>query len=181
MNADPPLAGASPGDADPPSEPPLLEVRDLAVEFDVDGTRQMGVRSASFAIERTQTLAIVGESGSGKTVTAMSILGLMPKNATVSGSIRFEGRELLGLGRREMRRLRGSGIGLVFQDPVAALDPVFTVGFQLAEVVRLHDPSLNREQVRERVVDLLTLVGIASPARRVGDFPHRFSDRKSVV
>ncbi|MDR0431987.1 MAG: ABC transporter ATP-binding protein [Bifidobacteriaceae bacterium] len=153
----------------------LLQIRDLGVEFDVDGARHVGVKSVSLDIARGEVVAIVGESGSGKTVTAMSILGLLPKNATVSGSVRFDGRELCGLSERELRGVRGRAVGMVFQDPVAALDPVFTIGFQIGEVVRLAEPRLSGREVRRRSAELLSLVGIEEPAERLGDYPHQFS------
>ncbi|MDR1294425.1 MAG: ABC transporter ATP-binding protein [Bifidobacteriaceae bacterium] len=153
----------------------LLTIRDLAVRFDVDGQPHMGVKAASFEVERGEVVAIVGESGSGKTVTAMSILGLLPKNATVSGSVRYRGRELLALSEKAIRAVRGRQIGMVFQDPVAALDPVFTVGFQVGEVVRAAEPKLTARGVRERAVDLLGLVGIEKATERLGDYPHQFS------
>ncbi|MDR1151173.1 MAG: ABC transporter ATP-binding protein, partial [Bifidobacteriaceae bacterium] len=153
----------------------LLSIRDLAVEFDVDGVKHAGVKAASFDVARGEVVAIVGESGSGKSVTATSILGLLPKNATVRGSVRYGGRELLGLSERELRAVRGRQIAMVFQDPVAALDPVFSIGFQMAEVVRGVEPNLKSREVRERTVDLLTLVGIETPRERLGAYPHQFS------
>ncbi|WP_072313231.1 ABC transporter ATP-binding protein [Agrococcus sp. Marseille-P2731] len=154
---------------------PILAVERLSVTFDVDGDTAVSVVSASFEVGRDEIVAIVGESGSGKSVTALSILGLLPKNATVSGSIRFDGRELLGLERRALREVRGSGIAMIFQDPMAALNPVFTIGFQLVEAIRAHDRSLSGARARARALELLELVEIPEPARRLRSFPHEFS------
>jgi peptide/nickel transport system ATP-binding protein len=154
---------------------PLLAVRDLAVAFDVDGTAQSAVREVSFEIARGEVVALVGESGSGKTVTALALLGLLPGNAAVTGSIEFDAQDLGSLSERERRRTRGRRIGMVFQDPVAALDPVFTVGYQMGEVVRLAEPKLTRAQVSERCIDLLSLVDIPDPAQRLRAYPHQFS------
>ena len=162
------LASAQPGH-------PLLAVSDLTVTFDVDGQISTGVESASFEVGQGEILALVGESGSGKSVTAMAVLGLHPGNATVTGSIRFDGRELLGLSNAELRGVRGAQIAMIFQDPLAALNPVFTVGFQLMEAVRAHDRKLSRADARARVVELLTLVEIPNPDARLKDYPHQFS------
>ncbi|MDR2252541.1 MAG: ABC transporter ATP-binding protein [Bifidobacteriaceae bacterium] len=163
----PPGPAAAPG--------PLVQVRALGVEFDVDGQNHTAVRSASFEIGQGEVVAVVGESGSGKTVTALAMLGLLPGNAKVTGQIEFEGRDLLALSERELRAVRGRRVGMVFQDPVAALDPVFSVGYQLDEVVKLAEPGMTARRRRQRAIDLLSLVEIASPAKRLGDYPHQFS------
>ncbi|WP_198412162.1 ABC transporter ATP-binding protein [Mycetocola zhujimingii] len=165
-------AGAS---VDTPTPAPLLAVRDLTVTFDVDGQTGVGVDSASFDVGHGEVVAIVGESGSGKSVTAMSVLGLLPGNATVSGSIRFDGRELLGLSNTALRGVRGAQIAMIFQDPLAALNPVFTIGFQLSEAVRAHDRKLSAADARARVIELLTLVEIPDPESRLKYYPHQFS------
>ena len=110
---------------------PLLSVHDLTIRFDVDGDDQVAVEGASFEVRRGEVLAVVGESGSGKSVSAMSVLGLLPANATVEGSVVFDGQELVGLPDAAVRHLREERIAMVFQDPTAALNPVFTVGFQI--------------------------------------------------
>lgn len=154
---------------------PLLEIRGLHVTFDVDGETSTAVEDASISVERGEVVAVVGESGSGKSVTAMSVLGLLAKNATTSGEIRFDGIDLRALAPAELRALRGGRIAMIFQDPAAALNPVFTIGFQIAECVRLRTPGLSRAAVRERVIELLELVDIPEPARRLGQYPHQLS------
>jgi ABC-type glutathione transport system ATPase component len=154
---------------------PLLEVDRLRVCFDVEGETSVAVDEVSFALDRNEVLALVGESGSGKSVTAMSLLGLLPGNATVTGSIRLDGRELVGLESKELRAIRGARIAMVFQDPLAALNPVFTIGFQVAEAVRAHQPGLSRTEVRSRVTELLTMVEIPDPERRAAQYPHQLS------
>jgi len=158
---------------------PLLEVRGLTTEF---ATRRDGVRRAaravddvSFVIGRGEVLALAGESGSGKSVTALSILRLVPPEGRISaGSIRLEGRELLSLDERELRRVRGARIGFVFQEPMTALNPVFTVGGQIAEALEVHGVAKGAA-ARARAVELLDAVRIPEPARRARDFPHQLS------
>jgi len=154
---------------------PVLSVTDLSVVFDVDGEPLTAVKSASFDVLRGEILAIVGESGSGKSVSAMSILGLLPRNATVAGSIRFDGRELLGLAKDELRTIRGARIAMIFQDPAAALNPVFTIGFQLVEAIREHNRHLSRAQARARAIELLESVEVPEAAKRLGYYPHQLS------
>jgi len=159
--------------------PPLLEVRGLTTEFVSERT---GVRRAvravdgvSFEIARGEILALAGESGSGKSVTALSILRLVPPpGRIVSGSIRFEGRDLLTLDERDLRRVRGARIGFVFQEPMTALNPVFTVGDQIAEALEVHGVARGAA-ARARAVELLDTVRIPEPARRARDFPHQLS------
>jgi len=159
--------------------PPLLEVRGLTTEF---VSQRTGVRRAvravdgvSFEIARGEILALAGESGSGKSVTALSILRLVPPpGRIVSGSIRFEGRDLLALDERDLRRVRGARIGFVFQEPMTALNPVFTVGDQIAEALEVHGVARGAA-ARARAVELLDTVRIPEPARRARDFPHQLS------
>ena len=158
-----------------PPRDPLLSVRDLAIRFDVDGRDEAAVDGVSFEVRRGEVLALVGESGSGKSVSAMSILGLLPANATVSGSIQFDGADLTALAPADLRALRGSRIAMIFQDPLAALNPVFSIGFQIEEAVRQHDRTLSRAAVRDRAVDLLRAVEVPEPARRLRQFPHELS------
>ena len=146
---------------------PLLSVHDLTIRFDVDGDDQVAVEGASFEVRRGEVLAVVGESGSGKSVSAMSVLGLLPANATVEGSVVFDGQELVGLPDAAVRHLRGERIAMIFQDPTAALNPVFTVGFQLEEAVRRHEPELGRAAVRARAVELLRSVEVPEPEARL--------------
>jgi ABC-type glutathione transport system ATPase component len=153
---------------------PLLSVRDLRVAFDVDGAVETGVDGVDLDVAADEVVALVGESGSGKSVTAMSILGLLPRNAQVSGSILLEGNQVVGMRPRELREVRGRGVAMVFQDPVAALDPVFTVGFQLIEAVRAHR-RMPRAAARETALELLRAVELPDPEKRLGFYPHQLS------
>ena len=153
----------------------VLAVEDLHVEFDVGGSTQPAVRGAGWELHRGEVLAVVGESGSGKSVTAMAVLGLLPRTARVSGRVRYGGRDLLTLGHEELRRLRGAEVSVVFQDPTAALDPVFTVGQQVMEVLRAHRPGMTRAQARQRTVELFGLVDLPDPEARLRFYPHQLS------
>ncbi|MDH6109538.1 peptide/nickel transport system ATP-binding protein [Kitasatospora sp. MAP12-15] len=151
----------------------LLEVNDLAVEFSTaEGTVQ-AVKGIDFAVERGQTLGIVGESGSGKSVTSLAVMGLH-RGAKVSGSVRFDGAELIGAPEETLRKLRGRRIAMVFQDALTALHPYFTIGDQIAEAHRAHYGS-GRKASWARAVEVLGDVGIPEPARRAGEYPHQFS------
>jgi peptide/nickel transport system ATP-binding protein len=133
------------------------------------------VEGVSFSIEAGETLAVVGESGCGKSVTAMSILRLIPEPpGKIAGSVRFQGRELLALSEPEMRKLRGNDISMIFQEPMTSLNPVLTVGRQIGETLRLHQ-GLDARQAEARAVEILALVGIPEPARRVREYPHQLS------
>ncbi len=160
---------------DAPAPAPLLAVEHLRVAFTSAPGTPAAVDDVSFHVEAGEVVALVGESGSGKSVTALAVLGLLPGGVSLDGSVRVDGVELLGLGRARRRRLSPRSIGVVFQDPVAALNPVLTVGFQLAEAVRQHDGSVSRRTARRRAVELLELVGIPEPAVRVGYYAHQFS------
>jgi peptide/nickel transport system ATP-binding protein len=153
---------------------PLLEVQDLSVRFNTDDGAVHAVDRMSLALAPSEVLGIVGESGCGKSVTALSILGLLPSTATVTGSARFEGVELLGASRSRLRKIRGRKISFVFQEPMTSLNPVLRVGNQIEEVVREH-MDLPRRAARERVVELLDLVHIPDPLRRVDEYPHQLS------
>ncbi|MDR2379080.1 MAG: ABC transporter ATP-binding protein, partial [Bifidobacteriaceae bacterium] len=154
---------------------PVLALRGLNVAFDVEGRLVDAVKQASYEVRPGEIVAVVGESGSGKTVSALAVLGLLAANARVGGEIVFDGRHLERLKERELRRVRGSQIAMISQEPVAALDPVFTIGFQLGEVVRLDQPRLPAAKVKARVVELLETVEIPAPASRLRDYPHQFS------
>ncbi|MEZ5755609.1 MAG: ABC transporter ATP-binding protein [Paracoccaceae bacterium] len=154
---------------------PLFEVRDLRVAFGRNGTYAEAVRGISLHVDHGEVLGIVGESGSGKSVGMLAALGLQPEGARVSGSVRFAGRELVGLPRRELRKLRGSRIAMIFQDPLSSLNPVMTVGEQIVEAVRLHNPDMSRQAALDRARDLLALVAIPQPDRRLAQYPHEFS------
>ncbi|MFD3584248.1 ABC transporter ATP-binding protein [Streptomyces sp. NPDC058683] len=154
---------------------PLLSVRDLSVTYRTDAGPVAALDRLSFDLHAGETLSIVGESGSGKSAASLAVMGLLPRNATASGSVRFRGRELLDLSDRELRAVRGRRIAMVFQDALAALNPMMTVGAQLAEAVSVHDPSVSRAALRERAVDLLDLVGIPDARTRAGQYPHELS------
>ena len=153
---------------------PLLEVRDLEVTFPSDDGPVHAVGGISFDIDENETLGIVGESGSGKSVTSMAILGLLPKQAVVTGSIKLRGRELLGLRERDLQPIRGKSIAMVFQDALASLNPVIKVGRQIAEAITVHS-EISDAAVDERVVELLDLVGIPNPRERASQYPHEYS------
>ena len=150
---------------------PLLEVSKLTIAF---GDRIV-VDSISFAIEAGETLGLVGESGSGKSVTSLALLRLLPATATISGSISLGSRALLSLPEAEMRRIRGSAISMIFQEPMTALNPVMRIGDQIGEALRAHHPELSRSAVRTRVLAAMDEVGLSEPERRIRDYPHQFS------
>lgn len=153
---------------------PVLSVRELTVEFPTDDGIVHAVDRVSFEVGNHETLGIVGESGSGKSVTAMAILGLLPKTASISGDVRFRGVGLLGRPERQLEQLRGRRIAMVFQDALAALNPVFKVGDQIGEAITVHREIGDRE-LRERVVELLDLVGIPNTRQRADQYPHEYS------
>ncbi|HET7017228.1 MAG TPA: ABC transporter ATP-binding protein [Streptosporangiaceae bacterium] len=152
----------------------LLEVTDLRVSFPTaDGVVQ-AVRGVSFSVERGRTLGIVGESGSGKTVLTQSLLGLTP-GGQISGKAMFDGVNLVGLGTKELQKIRGKDISVIFQDPLTSLHPLYKVGWQISEMIRAHDKSVTKAQGIERATELLGRVGIPRPRERVNDYPHQFS------
>jgi oligopeptide transport system ATP-binding protein len=162
----------------------VLEVKDLQVSFSTYGGDVQAVRGVSFDLKRGETLAIVGESGSGKSVTAKSIMRLLPEANTLirGGEILFEGQDILKLSEKRMQGIRGSKIAMVFQDPMTSLDPTMKVGRQITESLKKH-LGLSRRRARERAVELLTLVGIPNPKDRIRQYPHQFSGgmRQRVV
>ena len=152
----------------------LLQVRHLHVVFDVEGREAVAVERLDADVHEDEVVALVGESGSGKSVSSMSVLGLLPRNARVSGSIRFDGIELVGASTDQLRRVRGGGVAMVFQDPSQALDPVFTVGSQLVEALRAH-ARMSRAEARRRAIELLRAVEMPDPETRMGFYPHQLS------
>lgn len=161
----------------------LLDVRDLTVSFPTDVERVAAVRGLSYQVNAGEVVALVGESGAGKSAGAMAVIGLLPEYAEMSGSVRLDGDELLGLSDQQMSRIRGNRIGTVFQDPMSALTPVYTVGDQIAEAIQIHRRDVGRRAAQERAIELLELVGIAQPAQRSRAFPHELSggERQRVV
>ncbi|MGA7051346.1 MAG: ABC transporter ATP-binding protein [Mycobacterium sp.] len=161
----------------------LLQVTDLDVTFETGDVAVSAVRGTTYHIDPGEVVAIVGESGSGKSTAAMAVIGLLPGYANVSGSVRLHGEELLGLSDQAMSRIRGKTIGTVFQDPMSALTPVYSVGDQIAEAIRVHKRDVSRAHARTRAVELLDLVGIAQPQQRAKAFPHELSggERQRVV
>jgi peptide/nickel transport system ATP-binding protein len=154
---------------------PLLSVRDLSVAFQTEDGLVKAVNGITFDLHPGETLAVVGESGSGKSVAAMAIMRLLPRYAQISGSIEFEGVDLLGLSVKQMRKLQGNRVAMIFQDPMTALNPVFTVGNQLVEAIRVHHRGVSKNAARSRAVELLDLVGIPDARARIDNFPHEFS------
>ncbi|PIT99344.1 MAG: peptide ABC transporter ATP-binding protein [Bdellovibrionales bacterium CG10_big_fil_rev_8_21_14_0_10_45_34] len=155
----------------------ILEVKNLKTQFHTDDGKFLAVDDITFSLEKGKTLGIVGESGCGKSVTSLSIMRLIPDppGKIVGGEIRFEGRDLLKLSEREMRSVRGNDISMIFQEPMTSLNPVFTIGEQISEAIELHQKELSRDQVRKRTVEMLDLVGIPAPEKRVKEFPHQLS------
>ncbi|KQQ64650.1 ABC transporter ATP-binding protein [Microbacterium sp. Leaf320] len=164
------------------TETPVLSVRDLRVSFPSEAGRVDAVRGVSFDLHVGKTLGIVGESGSGKSVTSLAIMGLLDDNARVTGSIVFDGQELLGKTDKQMSMIRGNGMTMVFQDPLTSLTPVYTIGDQLIEALTVHR-NLSKRESWDRSVELLSLVGIPEPEKRMKSFPHEFSGgmRQRVV
>ncbi|WP_326829917.1 dipeptide/oligopeptide/nickel ABC transporter permease/ATP-binding protein [Streptosporangium sp. NBC_01810] len=160
----------------------LLSIRDLRVVFAADGGDVPAVRRLDLDLRRGEVVGLVGESGSGKSVSAAAIMGLLPPTATVSGSIRFAGQEVIGLAEPQYRRLRGRRVAMVFQDPMSSLSPVHTIGDQVAEAVRVHQ-GCSWAAARDRAVELLDVVGVPDARNRLRDYPHQFSGgmRQRVV
>jgi peptide/nickel transport system ATP-binding protein len=155
---------------------PLLEVKDLKTYFYTSEGVARAVDGVSFSVRPGATLGLVGESGCGKSVTSLSILRLIPEppGKIVGGQILFEGTDLLGLSNRDMRRIRGNKISMIFQEPMTSLNPVFTIGSQIMEAILLHQ-KVSRKEALNRTIDMLRLVGIAAPERRVREYPYQLS------
>jgi peptide/nickel transport system ATP-binding protein len=154
----------------------LIAIQNLEVTFTSEGkVKQQAVRGISFSIAPGESFGLVGESGSGKSATSLALLRLLAPNAIVTGEINFAGPNLLTLPPAEMRSLRGREIAIIFQEPMTALNPVMTIGAQIAEAVRAHQPSLPRRAVREKVLSAMEEVALPDPIRRSRDYPHQFS------
>ncbi len=166
--------GAS-GSTGSSGEAPLLEVNNLSVRFPTYDGEVQAVTDLSYSVRRGQTLGIVGESGSGKSVSSMAVLGLHnPKQTRLEGSIRINGREVIGASESEMRKIRGREVAMIFQDPLTALHPFYTIGRQIIEAHRVHH-KVSKSVARKRAVEVLDRVGIPQPQARVDDYPHQFS------
>jgi peptide/nickel transport system ATP-binding protein len=152
----------------------MLEIKHLSVQLQTQRGPAFAIRDVGFTLQRGDTVGLVGESGCGKSITAMALMGLLPESAKVTGSICLDGQELVGQSDAVLRRLRGNRIGMIFQEPMTALNPVHTIGHQVAEPMRLHR-GLGREQARSQTIALLERVGIAHAAARVDAYPHQFS------
>jgi peptide/nickel transport system ATP-binding protein len=154
---------------------PLLEVEDLRVHFETDDGLVKAVDGISYTVDRGETLGIVGESGSGKSVSSLTVMGLTrARNAHISGSVRFNGKDLLGAPDEELRAIRGDDIAMIFQDPLSSLHPFYKVGGQIVEAIRAHR-DVSKAQARDRAIEMLDLVGIPEPRRRADSYPHEFS------
>ena len=156
------------------SATPRLDVDGLRVRIVTDEGPVLAVDGLSFRLDAGEVLALVGESGCGKSMTAMAILGLLPPGGTASGSVRLDGREILGLAPRQLREIRGREISMIFQEPMTSLNPVFSIGYQVCEVLGRHQ-GLGRAEARQRAIELLDLVRIPAPAVRVDEYPHQLS------
>jgi oligopeptide/dipeptide ABC transporter ATP-binding protein len=164
-------------EAGTPTGDPLLSIRGLVTEFSTPDGVVHAVDGVSYDVYPGETLGVVGESGSGKSVTVMSVLGLIPQppGRIAAGEILLEGRNLLDLDVKELRKIRGRDIAMIFQDPMTSLNPVLRVGDQIAEAITTHDPDLGDDDVRKRVVDLLELVGVPNAEDRYDRYPHEYS------
>jgi peptide/nickel transport system ATP-binding protein len=157
------------------NESPYLDVKDLEVRFRTEDGNVQAVNGVSFSVARGQTLGIVGESGSGKSVTSLSIMGLHnPKSTTTKGSIKLGGRELIGLSEDELRKLRGRDVSMIFQDPLTALHPFYSIGRQIVEAYRIHH-DVSKATAKKRAIEMLDRVGIPQPDKRFKQYPHEFS------
>ena len=153
----------------------VLAVDDLHVTFPTDDGLVRAVRGVSYQLRRGEVLGIVGESGSGKSVTSLAVMGLLPRSARITGSVRFQDRELLGADDKSMSKVRGAHVAMIFQDPMTSLNPVYNVGYQIAEGIRAHHKDVDKEEARKRAIRLLEIVGIPKAAERVDNYPHEFS------
>jgi oligopeptide/dipeptide ABC transporter ATP-binding protein len=154
---------------------PILSVDDLTVSFETRKGHAEAVRGLGYTLAPGESIAIVGESGSGKSVSALALLGLLPKSAKVSGEARFRGRDLLTMPQSQLRRIRGNEIAMIFQDPMTAFNPVFTIGDQLAEAIRIHRPDVSKKAAIDEARGLLEQVGVPEAKRRVHQYPHEYS------
>jgi peptide/nickel transport system ATP-binding protein len=159
----------------PSADALLLEVRSLEVTFATARGRLEAIRGADLTVQSGETLGLVGESGCGKSVTMLAVMGLLPRSVQIRGSIRFRGMELAGKPQKDLAKLRGARIGMIFQDPMTALNPVLTIGAQIAEAIRIHDATVSARAAAGRAVDMMKLVTIPYPERRALQYPHELS------
>src|SRR3954451_14061795 len=159
-----------------PDAAPLLEVKDLRVRFETEDGVVKAVDGISYSVDSGRALGIVGESGSGKSVSSLTVMGLSRfTNARIEGEIIFQGRDLLQASDEEMRQLRGNDIAMIFQDPLSSLHPYYKVGKQLVEAIRAHNPDTSKQAARTKAIELLGMVDIPDPKRRIDNYPHEFS------
>jgi peptide/nickel transport system ATP-binding protein len=154
---------------------PILEVSELGVDFWVDGEWVPAASNVSFSLQPGEVLAIVGESGSGKSTSTMALLGLLPSNGRSSGSAKLDGEELIGAPASKLRKIRGRGIAVIFQEPMTALNPVYTIGFQIVEALQVHNPRMLLAEARERALELLAMVELPDPLKAFNSYPHQLS------
>ncbi|MGV8911620.1 MAG: ABC transporter ATP-binding protein [Rhodoglobus sp.] len=154
---------------------PAIEVTDLGVDFWVEGEWVTAAKNVSYSLQGGEVLAIVGESGSGKSTSAMGLLGLLPENGRISGSVKLAGEELVGASLHRLRQLRGAGIAVIFQEPMTALNPVYTIGFQIVEAVQVHNPGMLRVDAQKRALELLAMVELPDPQKAFDSYPHQLS------
>ena len=155
---------------------PILKIENLKTSFMTSGGEVQAVRGVSFSVGKGEILGIVGESGSGKSVTSMSILRLLADTARIKdGSILFEGEDLTKLSKKQIRKIRGEKIAMIFQDPMSSLNPLIPVGKQVSEMIREHHPDKSREELKKEVMELFSRVRIPEPEKRYHSFPHEFS------
>ena len=154
---------------------PAIEVTDLGVDFWVEGEWVTAAKNVSYSLQGGEVLAIVGESGSGKSTSAMGLLGLLPENGRISGSVKLAGEELVGASLHRLRQLRGAGIAVIFQEPMTALNPVYTIGFQIIEALQVHHPGMLRVDARKRALELLAMVELPDPQKAFDSYPHQLS------
>jgi oligopeptide/dipeptide ABC transporter ATP-binding protein len=156
---------------------PLLAIRDLTVEFGTEDGVVRAVSGVSYDVFPGETVGVVGESGSGKSVSVMSLLGLIPQppGRITSGTAMFEGNDLLKISKKALREIRGGDVAMIFQDPMTSLNPVLSIGDQIGEAIRVHNPGVKDDAAKKKVIDLLTLVGVPNPDQRLRQFPHEFS------
>ena len=153
----------------------IIEAKELSVDFWVDGQWVMAASGVNFSVRPGEVLAIVGESGSGKSTSAMSLLGLLPVNGRASGSVKLRGEELIGAEKKRLRQVRGKDIAVIFQEPMTALNPVYTVGFQISEALQVHYPAMTKAEAKRRAIELLTLVELPDPEKAFNSYPHELS------